>query len=264
MPQFRMGLALPAALIIAVLAVLAGAPPALAEPTELTIRAISRNGKFIGTSLGGARILLHDAETGALLASGVTAGTTGDTQRIMQDAHTRGAPVATPDAAAWTTTLDLDRPTRVRATVTGPLAQPQALTTVTAEQWLVPGRDYTVGDGWVLEVPGLVVDVLDPPAHVKLTEAGEGVTVQANVMMMCGCPIEPGGLWDAADTDVVAVLYRDGERVAEVPLAYAGTPSQFEATLPVDQPGTYEAVVHAYREAEGNTGLDRTTFIIED
>jgi hypothetical protein len=264
MPHHRTGPALAAALGIAVLTGLAAAPAALAEPTEVTVRALTRNGKFIGTSLGGARILLHDTETGELLAQGVTAGSTGDTQRIMLDAHPRGTPVATGDAAGWTTTLDLDRPTRVRATATAPLAQPQALVTVSAEQWLLPGRDYTVGDGWVLEVPGMVVDVLDPPAHIKLADAGDGIGVHANIMMMCGCPIEPGGLWDAEATEVVAVLYRDGERVGETPLDYAGTPSQFETTLQVDRPGTYEVVVQAYREADGNSGLDRTTFIIEE
>ena len=40
------------------LALLAG--PALAEPTAITIRAISHDGKFIGDSMGGAEIILRD------------------------------------------------------------------------------------------------------------------------------------------------------------------------------------------------------------
>ncbi len=62
---------------------------ALAEPTEITIRVLSKDGKFVGTSMGGARVILRDADTGEILAQGVTAGGTGDTARIM---HARRRP----------------------------------------------------------------------------------------------------------------------------------------------------------------------------
>jgi hypothetical protein len=42
----------------------------LAEPTVITIRVISKDAKFIGTSMGGMRITLRDAHTGAVLATG--------------------------------------------------------------------------------------------------------------------------------------------------------------------------------------------------
>src|SRR5665648_93926 len=77
----------------------------------------------------------------------------------------------------------------------GPLAQPQAAHRVVSSQWVIPGRGHTGGDGWVVELPGFVVDVLAPPAHVKLKGVSK-VDVRANVVMMCGCPIEPGALWD--------------------------------------------------------------------
>jgi hypothetical protein len=32
------------------------------------------------------------------------------------------------------------------------------------------------------------------------------IDVRANVMMMCGCPIEPGGLWDANAFEVAALI----------------------------------------------------------
>lgn len=59
-----------------------------------------------------------------------------------------------------------------------------------------------------------------------------------------------------------ARLKRNGEPVGEIPLAYAGTPSQFAAAWRATQPGVYEAVVYAYDPATGNTGVDRVTFIV--
>ena len=51
------------------LALLAG--PALAEPTAITIRAISHDGKFIGDSMGGVRVRLTEAASGRELAAGL-------------------------------------------------------------------------------------------------------------------------------------------------------------------------------------------------
>jgi hypothetical protein len=128
-------------------------------------------------------------------------------------------------------------------------------------QWVIPGRNVSGGDGWLLEAPGFVVDVLSPPAHVRIPGKVTAVPVTANVVMMCGCPIEPGGLWDADKFDVKAIVKRNGERIGEVDLAYAGTTSQFAGSVPVEEPGLYEVTVYAYDPGNGNTGLDRTTFI---
>lgn len=238
------------------------AVPAFAAPTEIEVRVISRGAKFVGTSMGGVRIELRDAQSGELLAEGVTAGSTGDTGRIMLDAHRRGATFSTEGASHYSVTLDLERPRLIEVTAYGPLAQPQAVNRVTASQWVVPGKHLTGGDGWLLELPGFVVDVLAPPAHVKLGGLPRTVELRANVTMMCGCPIEPGGLWDAERYEVAALISRDGETVGEVPLSYAGTTSQFAAALEVEEAGTYAVTVYAYDPANGNTGLDRTTFIV--
>jgi hypothetical protein len=177
-------------------AAMALAGPAWAKPTEITVRVISRDAKFIGTSMGGVLVTLRDADTGELLARGKTRGGTGDTDRIM-GAREPGTFLSTPDAAKFSTTLDLDEPRRIEVTAYGPLAQRQGANRVSAVQWVVPGRDLTGGDGWVLEMPGFVVDALAPPAHVKLSGLPQAVTLRANVTMMCGCPVTPGGHWDA-------------------------------------------------------------------
>lgn len=235
---------------------------ASAEPTEITVRVLAKDSKFIGTSMGGMRIVLRDTQTGEILATGVTQGGTGDTALIMHENRGSRAVLSDDSAAKFTATLDLDEPRLVEAEAYGPLGQPQAATRVLATQWVVPGRSLTGGDGWVLELPGLVVDVLNPPAHIRVSQDAGGVDVRANVVMMCGCPIEPGGLWDADKLEVKAIVKRNGQRVSEVPLTYAGETSQFAAKVPAKEPGMYEVTVYAHDPRKGNTGLDRTTFIV--
>jgi hypothetical protein len=74
--------------------------------------------------------------------------------------------------------------------------------------------------------------------------------------------VEPGGLWDANHYEIRARIERDGKPAGEEPLHYAGTPSLFEAELAIGEPGTYVVTVYAYDPANGNTGLDRTTFLV--
>lgn len=250
-----------AAGLVAIATVVAGTP-ALAEPTDVTVRVLSRDAKFVGTSMGGVRITLRDEQTGEVLARGVTQGGTGNTSRIMHTDRGRRATLADDSAAGFSATLELERPRLVEVEAYGPLAQPQAAHTVTATQWVVPGRHLTGGNGWMLELPGFVVDVLSPAAHSTLAGGVERVRVESAVMMMCGCPIEPGGLWDANDYEVSMTVHHNGRAMAEIPLTYAGETSRFAAEIPVEGSGVYEVVVHAYDPENGNTGVDRTTFIV--
>jgi hypothetical protein len=236
------------------------AGPALGVETEITVRVLSKGAKFIGTSMGGVQVVLRDAHTGEILAKGVTTGTTGSTDKIMRDPHPTHAPIATEDAGAFRTTLDLTEPRYVEVEAFGPLAQPQAVNRVSATQWIIPGKHIRSGDAWLLVLPGFVVDVLDPPAHRSSAE--DPVVLRANVTMMCGCPIEAGGLWDANRYEVRALVERNGAPYRTADLAYAGTTSQFEARLEGLTPGSYVATVYAYDPENGNTGLDRTSWII--
>lgn len=249
-----------------VAAILAGvlffAAAAAAEPTRIAVRVLSRDAKFVGSSMGGVLVTLRDAQSGELLASGTTTGSTGDTALTMHAHGGRRAVLADENAAVWRTTLDLSQPRQIEVSASGPQGQVQAGNRVSATQWVVPGRHLDGGNGWLLELPGFAVDILAPPAHVKLRGAVTEVAVRANVTMMCGCPIEPGGLWDADAYEVRALVRRDGELVGEHPLSYAGETSQFAADIPVDLPGLYDVTVFAYDPANGNTGLDRTTFFV--
>ena len=247
---------------VAAAALRGAAAPAAAEETPLTVHVISQGAKFIGDSMGGVQVTVENATTGELLAEGTTTGGTGDTGRIMKTAHKRGAQLSTEGAAQYRTMLDLDAPTKIEVTAHGPLAQEQAANTVSATQWVLPGKGIDAGDAWRLTMPGFMVDVQQPGAHGERTGVPGTVRVTANVRMMCGCPIKPGGTWDAGAYEVAAIVERDGERLREVPLRYAGTPSQFATDLDLEKAGGYHVTVYAHHPETGMTGLDKTTFAL--
>lgn len=250
--------------ILSVLTLLLLSTPTLAEGTRVVVRARALDAKFVGTSMGGARVVLRDAESGQVLAQGVTSGTTGDTQRLMKQPHTRGMQLADEKSAKFETTLELDEPRLVTVEVSGPEAQRQARITSSTQVWMIPGRHFT-GDGIILNLPGFVVDALEPRAHefIKLDGKARNVPVRANLVLMCGCPTEPGGLWDSSKYELRAVVKRDGKPLTTVPLAYAGKTSSYEGQIPVQEKGTYEVLVTAYDPNTGNTGVDRTSFLVE-
>ena len=171
---------------------------AQAEPTEIVVRVMSKDAKFVGTAVGGAQIVVRDAESGEILAQGLTAGGTGSTPKIMTQPHTGRDALSDADAAKYAVTLDLQRPRKVTVSATGPMNPKQAAMTVSSMQWVVPGKPVNGGDGWVLELRGFAVSMIDEvPAEIKLGGAARKISLKAKVTMMCGCPTEPGGLWDA-------------------------------------------------------------------
>ena len=101
--------------------------------------------------------------------------------------------------------------------------------TVSSVQWVVPGKDITGGDGWLLEIPGFFVDIREPAMHTMLNGAPQTIPLKANVRMMCGCPIEPGGLWDANQFEVAAVIKRNGEAAGTPKLAMPARPAHSRA-----------------------------------
>ncbi|MDX1618448.1 MAG: hypothetical protein R3224_06660 [Balneolaceae bacterium] len=230
-------------------------------PTRLVVRAQAKDAKFIGTSMGGARVEVRKAATGELLAEGRTEGSTGDTGRLMRTPKTREMTLSTPGAARFETVIELERPTLVTVRATAPMGQPQSLASSSTQLWLIPGKDIT-GDGVLLEIPGFAVDILAPQAHESVLK--QAIAVRANVVMMCGCPTTPGGLWDSDTYEIRALIYRDGEQVQGVPLAYAGKTSTFEGTFTPRETGTYEITVYAYHGATGNTGVDKTTVVVRE
>jgi hypothetical protein len=227
---------------------MASAAPAQAELTKVIIRAQSTDAKFIGTSMGGVKITLRDAKSGKILAQGVTAGGTGDTKRLVTEPRLRGAPLADANSAKVELALDISRPTLVRAEAFGPLAKPHSAVTVVSTAWLIPGRPLP-GDGWILPFPGLVVE----PDLVGDREGN--VEVSAKVTLMCGCPLDANGVWDAKNYQVTARLFDGKREVARKDLAFTGKTSVYAAAIPDVKPGNYRLEVTAADSATVNAGM---------
>ncbi len=224
------------------------AAPVLAEPTHVIVRAQAQDAKFIGDSMGGVQITLRDARTGAVLAKGLTKGGTGDTSRIMKTPRTRGVGLADPSAAGFEAVIDLTQPTLVRVDAVGPAGRPGAAIKVSSSQWVLPGRDI-VGDGWVLDFPGLVIE---PTTSVT---SGGALRISAKVSLMCGCPIEPSGIWNADTYKVEAHLLKGGRDVATTLLTYSGQPSQFSGALTDVPAGRYRLRLIAADATTSNAGV---------
>lgn len=248
LPLFAFPLIVRPLLALPVLSMLA-LSPAMAEPTPVTVRVISQDAKFVGDGTGGARVILRNAETGAVLAEGTTTGGTGDTERIM---HSPGrSPMrASAGAAAFEAVLKIDRPTLVQLEARGALGRPASAITVTAQRWMMPGEAVTAGDGWVVELPGLAVT---PTAEM----IGNVLRISAKVEPQCGCPIAPGGLWPAEDYQVSASLWAGNRRLGDAPLAFAVAPGGFAGSLAQPSPEALTLVIFARNTVTGATGLAR-------
>ena len=237
------------------------AAPAAALPTDVHVRVLSQGAKFVGSSMGGVEVVLRDVHTGETLAGGLVQGSTGDTARIM-GGRPRGEPLSTDGSAVWKGVIDLPVPRLIEVVARGPVAQPQAMVTVTSQRWVLPGRGVTIGDGWLLELPGLVVDAVEPAAHEQLAPGTKARRIAVNVAMMCGCPITPGGMWDANGFDVRATVRAPDGAIREVKLPYAGRTGLFAADVPLGASGAYVVTVTALDGKTGATGVDRTSFLL--
>lgn len=244
-------------------------------PTKILVRVIARDGKFLGDDIGGALVTIRDARSGELLASGRTHGGSGPTTGIMETARTRNQQIPTADpnnnACSFEATLNLDAPRLVEISALGPLAAQQSANRVSATTWVYPGLGIapfdTPGgilreDGFLLEIPGLLVQVLSPPQHYLPSNPNPAtpIPISANVTMMCGCPISKDP-WPYNDFQVGATVLHNG-KTTKVPLAFdtsAPQPSQFTGSWTPGDFGVFEITVWAFQTSTGNTGVDHTT-----
>jgi hypothetical protein len=223
-------------------------------PTTVVVRAIAQDAKIIGSAVGGARITIRDARSGEVLASGTQEGGTGDTQAIMGDRPRAGGVFASEGGAHFEAALELTEPTQVVIEAEGPLGTEQAIQRATASLLLVPGH-HIVGDGVVLTLHGFTVEVVDAPAEAV---AGQRLTVRAKITMLCGCPTQPGGLWDADGYDLSLDLVGGAGVVASGSLIYAGETSHYEGDIVVPgdlAAGEFRFRLVAVQASRANAGM---------
>jgi hypothetical protein len=111
----------------------------------------------------------------------------------------------------------------------------------------------------VLEIPGFAIDILQPQAHEVNDSAT--IAIRANVIMMCGCPISPEGLWDSNEMEFTAIIQKGDTEVARKQMSFTGKTSTFETDFSPNEGGAYQITVFGFDPRTGNTGVDKTTVI---
>ncbi len=230
-----------------------------AQETSLMVRVQAKDAKFVGSSIGGAKVIVKDALTGEILASGITDGSTGNTKLIMQEPKERGKSITDASTAGFNAQLNIEKPTFVTVEAYAPINKKQATVKSSTQLWIIPGKDIT-GDGIILEVSGFVVDILSPQTHERIG-AEKQIDLTANVVMMCGCPVTKGGLWDANKYEVKAIVSKEGKIVSTKELKSIEKESTFSTNLSLPA-GNYEVAIYAFDPETGNTGLDKVNIIV--
>ncbi|MCB0372059.1 MAG: hypothetical protein KDD31_03500 [Muricauda sp.] len=236
-----------------------------ATETKIMVRAKAKDAKFVGSSIGGAHVIIRNALNGQILAEGTTQGSTGNTDVIMKNPKERYTQLSDDKTAGFLAILDIDEATFVRIEMISPINKRNAQVHASTELWVIPGKDI-LGDGIVLEIPGFVIDILNPNTHQYIPIASlkdTGLDIKANIVMMCGCPIEKDGLWDSNLMEVKAIFKKDCKTIEELVLT---NPSRnlFEGNLKVEEAGAYELTIYAYNATTGNTGVERINYVITD
>jgi len=228
-----------------------------ATETQVMVRAKAVDAKFIGTSVGGVKAVIEDAETGEILDQGWIKGGTGSTTTLIKEDIKRGQALTTEKTAGYIATVDISTPRLVRVKLIGPYGYRQSLQQASMTTWLIPGKDI-LGDGIVLNMTGFIVD-----GWTRVLEGGQ-VDIYSKAAMLCGCPIYPDGLWDPKNYEATAIIMQDETKVEEVSLKFTGPVGMFSGKTTITKPGHYKAIVYLFDKSTGNVGVDRTMFEINE
>lgn len=226
-----------------------------AETTQIMIRAMANDAKYIGTSVGGVRVMVKDAETDQLLDEGWINGGTGDTDRLIKNPIHRGDVLSDRNTAGYLATVDIDTPRLVKITVLGPYAYRQSLQEASITTWIIPGKDL-LGDGISIKMPGFITD-----GWTQVLQGGV-VEFYLDASLLCGCPIKKNGLWDPKNYEAKAILMQDEKKIDEIPLSFTGPIGIFSAKTQLKESGHYKAILYVIDTKTGNVGVDRTMFEI--
>ena len=228
-----------------------------ATETSIMIRAKAVDAKYIGTSVGGVKAVVEDAETGEILDQGWIKGDTGSTKSLITDPIVRGQVLTNETTAGFLAKVDISSPRLLRFKLIGPYGYRQSLQEATVTSWVIPGKDI-LGDGITLNMSGFIVD-----AWTNVLEGGH-VEIFTKASLLCGCPISPNGPWDPRDYEATAILMQDDMKVDEVTLDFTGPVGIFTGKTTLTTPGLYKAIVYLFDKKTGNVGVDRTMFEINE
>lgn len=230
-------------------------PQLFAEITQVMIRAKAVDAKFIGTSVGGVKVVAEDAETGEILDTGWINGDTGSTTTLITDPVSRGQSLTDDRTAGYVAKLDITSPRLIRFKLIGPYGFRQSLQEASVTSWIIPGKDI-LGDGIIINLTGFIID-----AWTQVLDGGK-VDIYTKASLLCGCPIYPDGPWDPINYQVKAIIMKNETKVEEVELKYTGPTGMFSGNLTIAASGHYKAIVYIIDSKTGNVGVDRAMFEI--
>lgn len=230
-----------------------------AVPTKLVVRAKANDAKFIGTAVGGFKVVVRNALSGEFLAQKALEGGTGNTKLIMKTPVSRDTVLSKGGAAKAEFVFDINEPVKLDIELIGPLGAGNNIHKESKTTWLIPGNDITK-DGILFNLYGLIVHAYSPKPHEFYTQ-GSMVTIGAHVTPMCGCPVSPKFLWNSNKIKVMAQVFFKGKKVAEIPLHWANKISHFETTFSPKEVGGYKVVITA-SDSKNNQGVAITGFVV--
>lgn len=234
-------------------------------PTMVLVRVVAHGAMVLGREVGGARVKIIDVATGHILATGLQQGESGDQNQIMRTPHLMEEPIySSRPSAAFTATLELQKPTLVEISAEGPLAYPAALRRTSKTLLLIPGQDLTQ-DGIVLHLSGYLVQIERPKPRDALI-AKDDVKLRASVRTLSGSLVRPHGDWDSRKIRIYGEVLI-GDRVIErLQMFYDEGSRTFEAPFFVppskEAPDGLTLRVIATDLSTGNSGMDQANYTV--
>ena len=233
------------------------------QPTTVVVRVVAHGAMVLGREVGGARITITDVETGSILATGLQQGEAGDQNQIMHTPRMMEEPIySSRPSAAFTTTLQLQKPTVVEIAAEGPLAYPASLQRTSKTLLLIPGEDLT-NDGIVLHLYGYLVHIERPTPHEPLI-AKDDVKLRASVRTLSGSLVRPHGDWDSRKIRIYGEVLIGNRVMERLQMFYDEKSRTFEAPFFVPLSGDISdgitLRVIAADLSTGNSGMDQANY----
>lgn len=233
------------------------------QRTTVLVRVVAHGAMVLGREVGGARVTITDVASGHILASGIQQGEAGDQNHIMRTPHILEEPIySSRPSAAFTTTLELHKPTLVEIAAEGPLAYPAALQRTSKTLWLIPGEDLT-HDGIVLHLYGYLVQIERPKPRETLM-AKSDLKLRASIRTLSGSLVRPYGDWDSRKIRIYGELLVGDQIIERIQMFYDEGSRTFEA--PFFVPPINDALdgitlrVIATDLATGNAGMNQVEY----